>query len=59
MLDKYIYYNSLMDHTDGKLLVGLNNAIINTKWVIVYYKIIKFYKYWAIKDLIVYLLWAT
>ena len=30
-LDQYIYYNGLLDHTEGKLIVGLNNAIINFK----------------------------
>lgn len=28
-LNNYIFYNSVMDHSNGKLLVGLNNAIIN------------------------------
>jgi len=40
-LDKYIYYNALMEHTDGKLLVGVNSAIINTKWYIIKIYLVK------------------
>lgn len=30
-LNKYLFYGSLMEHPEGKLLVGVDNAIVNSK----------------------------
>jgi len=30
-LNKFLFYSSLMEHPEGKLLVGVDNAIVNSK----------------------------